>query len=55
MDRMDSLAAREVRVQFEALLVAPLLEPLVDGMDSAGSYEADLFAREIAERLGPAR
>jgi hypothetical protein len=51
MDHVDSTTARDVRVQFEALLIAPLLEPLTAAMGDAGDYEADLFAREIARRL----
>jgi hypothetical protein len=43
----------QVRVQFVALLIAPLLEPLADSMGASGEYEADLFAREIAARLDP--
>jgi hypothetical protein len=46
---------RDVRVQFEALLIAPLLEPLCGSMGATGEYEADLFAREIVARLDPQR
>jgi hypothetical protein len=52
---MDSAAMREVRAQFEALLIAPLLEPLTAATGAAGEYDADLFAREIASRLQGAR
>jgi hypothetical protein len=52
---MDFEGMRAVRVQFEALLLAPLLEPLTGSMGATGEYEADLFAREIAARLEPER
>jgi hypothetical protein len=52
---MDNGGMREVRVQFEALLIAPLLEPLAGSMGAAGEYEADIFAREIVARLEPVR
>ena len=51
--KMDSAGMHEVRVQFEALLIAPLLAPLAGSMGATGEYEADLFAREIAARLDP--
>jgi hypothetical protein len=50
---VDSAGMREVRVQFEALLIAPLLKPLTGSMGATGEYEADLFAREIAVHLEP--
>jgi hypothetical protein len=55
MDRInvDGSAAREIRVQFDALLVAPLLEPVAGEMGAAGGIGIDLFAREIAARLEP--
>jgi hypothetical protein len=46
---------RDVRVQFEALLIAPLLESLAGSMGATGEYDAGLFAREIAARLEPLR
>jgi len=52
---VDSIGAREIRVQFEALLLAPLLQPLAGEMAAAGSFGIDLFAREIASRLEPGR
>ena len=52
---VDNAGMREVRVQFEALLIAPLLEPLAGSIGATGEYEADLFAREIAARLEPER
>jgi hypothetical protein len=52
---MDNAGMHEVRVQFEALLIAPLLAPLAGSMGATGEYEADLFAREIAARLDPER
>lgn len=42
-------------MQVEALLIAPLLEPLAGSMGATGEYDADLFAREIAVRLEPVR
>ncbi|HTA38351.1 MAG TPA: hypothetical protein VK760_04720 [Candidatus Acidoferrales bacterium] len=48
---MDSVAPREIRAQFEALLIAPMLEPLTAATGATGEYEADLFAREIARHL----
>jgi hypothetical protein len=44
---------RDVRVQFEALLIAPMLEPLAGEMNAVGQYGMDLFARAIAARLEP--
>jgi hypothetical protein len=44
---------RDVRVQFEALLIAPMLEPLAGETDAVGQYGMDLFARAIAARLEP--
>jgi hypothetical protein len=48
---VDSLEAREVRVQFEALLLAPLFEPLAGEFGAVGGFGVDLFAREIAAAL----
>ena len=46
---------REVRIEFETLLIAPMLAPLSAPMGATGEFEADLFAREIAAHLEPAR
>jgi hypothetical protein len=53
MGYVDGIAAREVRVQFEALLVAPILRPLTESLGQAGDFGVGLFAREIAARLEP--
>lgn len=45
---MDSLAARRAGEMMEAILVAPMLRPLIDGAGTLGEYELDLLAREIA-------
>lgn len=34
----------------EALFLAPMLRPMIAGVDALGEYELDLLAREIAER-----
>jgi hypothetical protein len=53
MTRIDIAGSRDVRAEFEALLVAPLLKPLEAAMGEAGEIGVEVFAREIAERLGP--
>jgi hypothetical protein len=45
---VDSVAARRAGEMMEALLLAPVLRPLIDGAGTLGDYELDLLAHEIA-------
>lgn len=36
----------------EAILIAPILRPMIAGADMLGEYELDLLAREIAATDG---
>ncbi len=45
----------DARVQFEALLIAPLLQPVVSAMGDAGTFGSETFALEIARQLERAR
>lgn len=47
---MDSVTARRAGEMMEALLLAPVLRPLIAGAGTLGDYELDLLAREIAHR-----
>jgi hypothetical protein len=46
---VDSAAFR-VGAAFEAMLLAPVLRPMLAGTDAVGEYGVDLFARDVAER-----
>ncbi|HET6275306.1 MAG TPA: hypothetical protein VFE16_05125 [Candidatus Cybelea sp.] len=45
---MDSAAARRAGEIFEAMLLAPVLRPMISGAGTLGEYELDLLASEIA-------
>lgn len=47
---MDSVAARRAGELIEAMLLAPVLRPLIAGAGMLGDYELDLLAQEIAQR-----
>jgi hypothetical protein len=47
---VDSLTARRAGETIEALLIAPILRPMIAGTEALGEYELDLLAREIARR-----
>ncbi|MBV8066980.1 MAG: hypothetical protein JO113_03305 [Candidatus Eremiobacteraeota bacterium] len=49
---MDSVNARQAGELFEAMLLAPMLRPLIAGCGALGDYELDLLAREVARRDG---
>ena len=45
---MDSSTALRVGAMIEAMLLTPVLRPMVQGAGLLGDYELDLFAREMA-------
>jgi hypothetical protein len=45
---VDSIAARRAGELIEAMLLAPILRPMIAGAGTLGDYELDLLAREIA-------
>ena len=45
---MDSSVARRAGEMFEAMLLVPVLRPMVAGIGTLGDYELDLLAQEIA-------
>jgi hypothetical protein len=45
---VDSVTARSAGETIEALLLAPILKPMIAGAGVLGDYELDLLAREIA-------
>ncbi len=47
---VDSVAALRAGQMFEAMLLVPVLRPLVDGEPVLGDYELDRLAQEIAAR-----
>jgi hypothetical protein len=47
---VDSATALRAGQMFEAMLLAPVLRPLVDGEPILGEYELDWLAQEIAAR-----
>ena len=49
---MDSVTARGVGEQFEALLIAPMLEPLFGESFPLGGFGVDALARTIARHDG---
>ena len=49
---MDSATARRAGETLEALLLAPILRPLIAGAGTLGDYELDLLAREVARHDG---
>ena len=46
---MDSAAARQVGITFEALLLESALQPLARGNDALGEYGIGAIARSVAE------
>jgi hypothetical protein len=46
---VDSVTARRAGELLEAMLLAPILRPMIDGAGMLGDYELDLLAREIAQ------
>jgi hypothetical protein len=49
---VDSVTAQRVGETFEAMLLAPILRPMVAGLSMLGDYELDLLAGEIARHDG---
>jgi hypothetical protein len=47
---VDSSTALRAGEMLEAMLLAPILRPMIAGDEMLGEYELDLVAREIAER-----
>ena len=45
---MDSVTARRAGELFEAMLLTPILRPMVAGAGMLGDYELDLLANEMA-------
>jgi hypothetical protein len=45
---VDSVTARRAGELIEAMLLAPILRPMIAGAGTLGDYELDLLAREIA-------
>jgi hypothetical protein len=45
---MDSVVAERAGQMIEAMLLAPMLRPMVAGMSVLGDYELDLLANEMA-------
>lgn len=46
---VDSITARRASELLEAMLLAPILRPMIAGVGALGDYELDLLANEIAE------
>lgn len=47
---MDSVVARQAGQTIEALLLAPILRPMIAETGVLGDYELDLLAGEMARR-----
>jgi hypothetical protein len=47
---VDSTVARRAGEFVEALLLAPILRPMIANVGTLGDYELDLLARDIASR-----
>ena len=45
---MDSVTARRAGELFEAMLLAPILRPMIAGAGMLGEYELDVLANEMA-------
>jgi hypothetical protein len=45
---VDSVTARRAGELIEAMLLAPVLRPMISGAEMLGEYELDLLAHEIA-------
>jgi hypothetical protein len=46
---VDSVTARYAGEMIEAMLLAPMLRPVLGGADIFGDYELDLLARDVAQ------
>jgi hypothetical protein len=46
---VDNVTARRAGEFVEAMLLAPILKPMVAGVSMLGDYEVDLLAREMAQ------
>lgn len=46
---MDSVTARRAGELIEAMLLAPILRPMIADAGSLGDYELDLLAHEMAQ------
>jgi hypothetical protein len=49
---VDSVTARRAGELFEAMLLMPILRPMVAGAGMLGDYELDLLANEMARHDG---
>lgn len=49
---MDSFTASQVAAGFEAMLLAPALQPLFADCDALGGYGANVLATALARRDG---
>lgn len=49
---MDTVVAQRAGQMIEAMLLAPILRPIIAGMSVLGDYELDLLAGEIARHDG---
>ena len=49
---MDTIVAQRAGQMIEAMLLAPILRPMIAGTSVLGDYELDLLAGEIARRDG---
>jgi hypothetical protein len=49
---VDSVTARRAGEAIEALLLMPVLRPMIAGTEALGDYELDLLAREISHNDG---
>lgn len=47
---VDSVTAQRAGELMEAMLLAPVLRPMIAGAGVLGDYELDLLAQEIARR-----
>lgn len=47
---VDSLTARRAGEMLEAMLLTPILRPMIAGAGTLGDYELDMLAHEIAAR-----
>jgi hypothetical protein len=49
---VDSAAARRAGEMIEAMLLVPVLRPMIEGAGVLGDYELDMLAHEIARTDG---
>jgi hypothetical protein len=45
---VDSVTAHRAAELIEAMLIAPVLRPMIEGAGMVGDYELDLLAQQIA-------